>query len=129
MKLKSTFPSKVTSFFISLENKNGAMQFDKVEVEILPEIIGKNPEGKITKIYTDAFKDNVLSLDEILSRNRIEKKHSLKAINQIKKMHIEKSAAQYLFHKKLFKTTIRFDAIEILIKEGKCQINHIKQII
>lgn len=51
------------------------------------------------------------------------------AINQIKKMHIEKSAAQYLFHKKLFKTTIRFDAIEILIKEGKCQINHIKQII
>lgn len=71
---------------ISLENKNGAMQFDKVEVEILPEIIGKNPEGKITKIYTDTFKDNVLSLEDILTRNRIEKKHSIKAINQIKKM-------------------------------------------
>lgn len=61
------------------------MQFDKVEVEILPEIIGKNPEGKITKIYTDIFKDNVLSLEDILTRNRIEKKHSIKAINPNKK--------------------------------------------
>lgn len=81
---------------ISLENKNGAMSYDKVEVEILPEIIGKNPEGKITKIYNETYKDDVLTLDDILNRNRIEKKHSLKAINQIKKMiSYEKSNINY----------------------------------
>lgn len=71
---------------ISLDNKNGALPYDKVEVEILPEIIGKNPEGKITRIYTETNKDDVLTLDDILYRNRIEKKHSIKTINQIKKM-------------------------------------------
>lgn len=71
---------------ISNENKNGALPYDKVEVEILPEIVGKNPEGRIVRVYTEISKEDMLSLDEILDRNRIEKKHSLKAITQIKKM-------------------------------------------
>lgn len=86
---------------ISLENKNGAIHYDKVEVEILPEILGKNPEGRISKIYSETYKDDMVTLDEILNRNRIEKKHSLKAINQIKKMiSYEKSNLNYELNKR-----------------------------
>lgn len=87
---------------ISFENRNGAMSYDKVEVEILPEIFGKNPEGKITRIYdTDISKDDIITLDDILYRNRIEKKHSLKAINQIKKMiSYEKVSLDYELRKR-----------------------------
>ncbi len=70
---------------ISSENKNGAVSYDKVEVEIIPEIIGKNPEGKIVRIYAETSKDEMITLDDILDRNRIEVKHSQKAMNQIKK--------------------------------------------
>lgn len=70
---------------ISSENRNGAVSYDKVEVEILPEIIGKNPEGNILRVYAETSKDEIISLEEILERSRIETKHSQKAMNQIKK--------------------------------------------
>lgn len=81
--------------YISPENRNGAVTYDKVEVEIIPEIIGKNPEGRIIKIYNESSKD-ILTLDDILERNRIEKKHSTKAISQIKKtITYEKNNLEY----------------------------------
>lgn len=70
---------------ISPENRNGAVSYDKVEVEILSEIIGKNPEGRILRVYAETSKDEIITLEEILDRNRIEVKHSQKAMNQIKK--------------------------------------------
>lgn len=70
---------------ISFENKNGAVSYDKVEVEIQPEITGKNPEGIILRIHAETNKDEMMTLDEILDRNRIQIKHSQKAMNQIKK--------------------------------------------
>lgn len=81
--------------YISPENKNGAVAYDKVEVEIIPEILGKNPEGKIVKIYNESCKDT-LTLEDILERNRIEKKHSAKAMSQIKKtITYEKNNMEY----------------------------------
>lgn len=87
---------------ISLENKNGAVSYDKVEVEIISEIMGKNPEGRIVRIYAETSKDEIITLDEILDRNRIQIKHSQKAMNQIKKtISYEKNNLAYeILHRK-----------------------------
>ena len=73
--------------FIPEEYKNNALAYDKVEVEIQPTIHGKNPEGRIVKVLAfDSQKEERLSLDSILELNHIQKKHSLRAMNQIKKL-------------------------------------------
>ena len=51
------------------------------------------------------------------------------AVNKIKKIHMKKSAAIFLKENNFSRFTIRFDVIEVYMINGKCKINHIKQII
>ena len=50
------------------------------------------------------------------------------AVNFTKKMHIKNSAIIYIHKNKLYGCNVRFDVIEVIIKNGKCKINHIKNI-
>ena len=50
-------------------------------------------------------------------------------VNKIKKIHMKKSAAIFLKENNFSRFTIRFDVIEVYMINGKCKINHIKQII
>ena len=50
------------------------------------------------------------------------------AVNAIKKTHIKNSAKIYIHINKLYGWNVRFDVIEVIIKSGKCQINHIENI-
>ena len=50
------------------------------------------------------------------------------AINNLKKMHILKSAQYFLYKNKLFDRDVRFDAIEVLLQNGKFIVNHIEGI-
>ena len=50
------------------------------------------------------------------------------AVNFTKKMHIKNSAKIYIHMNNLYGCNVRFDVIEIIIKNGKCKINHIKNI-
>ena len=50
------------------------------------------------------------------------------AINNLKKMHILKSAQYFLYKTKLFDRDVRFDAIEVLLQNGKFIVNHIEGI-
>lgn len=51
------------------------------------------------------------------------------AVNYIKKKHIYKTAQYFLYKNNLLNEFVRFDVIEIIIKDGKVKINHIKHII
>jgi putative endonuclease len=50
------------------------------------------------------------------------------AINNIKQKHLYKTARYFLYKNNLLNCLIRFDAIEVLILNGKIKINHLKQI-
>ena len=50
------------------------------------------------------------------------------AVDFTKKMHIKNSAKIYIHINKLYGYDVRFDVIEVIIKNGKCKINHIKDI-
>ena len=43
--------------------------------------------------------------------------------------HLYKTARYFLYKNKMLNEFVRFDVVEILIKSGKFNINHIKQII
>lgn len=48
------------------------------------------------------------------------------AVNEIKKKHIKKAASFYIYKNGLDNSYIRFDVIEIYVKNEKFHINHIK---
>ena len=73
-------------------------------------------------------KDNCIVFVEIKTRNNLEYGTPAMAVNSTKKMHIKNSAKIYIHINKLYGFNVRFDVIEIIIKNGKCQINHIKNI-
>ena len=51
------------------------------------------------------------------------------AVNKIKQKHMYRAAKYFLYKTNLLEEVIRFDVIEVLLKDGKFNINHIKQII
>ena len=55
--------------------------------------------------------------------------YPLEAINLNKVRHLYNTAKYFLYINRIYNNCIRFDAIEILLKNGKFNIRHIKQII
>ena len=51
------------------------------------------------------------------------------AVTKQKIKHLCRTARYFLYKNKMFNEFIRFDVVEILIKSGKFNVNHIKQII
>ena len=51
------------------------------------------------------------------------------AVTKQKIKHLFKTARYFLYKNKMLNEYIRFDVVEILIKSGKFNINHIKQIV
>lgn len=74
-------------------------------------------------------KNNIIVFVEVKTRSTDKYGTPSEAVNNKKKQHLKRSAAIYLTEKNFFKCIIRFDVIEVIIKSGKCKINHIKQII
>lgn len=65
---------------------------------------------------------------EVKTRNNLEYGTPAMAINKTKMNHIRNSAKIFIHLNKLYNSNIRFDVIEVIIKNGKCKINHIKDI-
>ena len=75
-----------------------------------------------------AQKGKCIIFVEIKTRNNLEYGTPAMAVNSIKKMHIKNSAKIYIHTNKLYGWSVRFDVIEVIIQNGKCQINHIENI-
>ena len=92
------------------------------------EIIETNFYTKKGEIDIVSKKDNYIVFVEIKTRNNLEYGTPAMAVNFTKKMHIKNSAKIYIHMNNLYGCNVRFDVIEIIIKNGKCKINHIKNI-
>lgn len=93
------------------------------------EIIETNFYTRKGEIDIIARKDNYIIFVEVKTRTTLEYGTPAMAVNYLKKEHL-KMVAKFFIHKnKLYKYDIRFDVIEVFIKDGKCGINQIEGII
>lgn len=92
-------------------------------------IICKNFYTRKGEIDIIAKKEKELVFIEVKTRSDCNFGSPSMAIDITKIKHMKIAAGIFLSLNKFNKYGIRFDAIEIIIKDGKCKINHIKQII
>ena len=102
---------------------------DKYLVENGYQIIKKNFRCKQGEIDIIAKDKNEIVFVEVKTRTNEKYGRASEAVNKIKKIHMKKSAAIFLKENNFSRFTIRFDVIEVYMINGKCKINHIKQII
>ncbi len=91
-------------------------------------IVGRNfycRQGEIDIIAKD--KKEIVFI-EVKTRTNDKFGRPSEAVNTIKQRNMYKAAQYFLFKSKLQYSYVRFDVIEILLKDGKFNINHIKQI-
>ena len=93
------------------------------------EIIENNYYTRNGEIDIIASKNNYIIFVEVKTRTNEKYGRASEAVNKIKKFHMKKSAAIFLKENNFSRFTIRFDVIEVYMINGKCKINHIKQII
>lgn len=92
------------------------------------EILETNFYTKKGEIDIITQKDDCIIFFEIKTRNNLEYGTPAMAVNDLKKQHIKSAAKIFIHVNKLYKYNIRFDVIEVIIKNGKCKINQIKNI-
>ena len=93
------------------------------------EIIENNYYTRNGEIDIIASKNNYIIFVEVKTRTNEKYGRASEAVNKIKKKKKKKSAAIFLKENNFSRFTIRFDVIEVYMINGKCKINHIKQII
>ena len=89
-------------------------------------ILEINYYAKVGEIDIIAQKDITIIFVEVKTRTNLKYGTPAMAINQNKKRHIKMSAQYYVLKNNYKKFNIRFDVIEVFIKDGKCNINHIQ---
>lgn len=93
------------------------------------EIVDTNFYSRGGEIDIVAQKDNILVFIEVKTRSNFKYGTPAMAVNLTKKKHLRSTAKVYIYINRLYGYDVRFDVIEVLIKDGKCEINHIEQII
>ena len=92
------------------------------------EVLETNFYTKKGEIDIIVKKDNYIIFVEVKTRNNLEYGTPAMSVNNTKKKHIKSAAKIFIHINGLYKYNIRFDVIEIIIKNGKCKINHIERI-
>ena len=92
-------------------------------------IIENNYYTRNGEIDIIANKEKYIVFVEVKTRTNEKYGRASEAVNNIKKNHMKRSAAIFLKENNFSGFTIRFDVIEVYMINGKCKINHIKQII
>ena len=84
--------------------------------------------GEIDIIAKDNNKNELVFI-EVKTRSSFNFGRPAQSVNSIKQSHILNTAKYYLYKNKIKNTFLRFDVIEIFVKDYSFKINHIKQII
>ena len=92
-------------------------------------IIENNYYTRNGEIDIIANKEKYIVFVEVKTRTKEKYGKPSEAVNKTKKLHMRRSAAIFLRENNFSKFIIRFDVIEVYMINGKCKINHIKQII
>ena len=92
------------------------------------EILETNFCTKRGEIDIIAQKHNCIVFFEVKTRTNLKYGTPAMAVNSVKKKHIKFVAKIFLALNKLKESEVRFDVIEVLIMNGKCDINHLEGI-
>ena len=92
-------------------------------------IIDKNYYYKGGEIDIIAKDKNEYVFVEVKTRTNNKFGKPVEAVNKTKKRHIYKTAEYYLYYKKIQNVYVRFDIIEILKKQNRFYVHHIKNAI
>lgn len=92
------------------------------------EIITTNFFSKNGEIDIVAEQDQIIIFVEVKTRTNYKYGTPAKAVDETKRKHMRMAAGKFLSLNNFSRYTIRFDVIEIIINNGKCNINHLKQI-
>ena len=92
-------------------------------------IIKRNFYCKQGEIDIIAKYKNEMVFIEVKTRTSNSYGRPAEAVTSIKQLHMYKAARYFLYKKNLLNVAIRFDVIEVLLKDGRFRVNHIKQII
>ena len=92
------------------------------------EILETNFYTKRGEIDIIAQKDKCIVFIEVKTRTNLKYGTPAMAVNSVKKEHIKFAAKIFLALNKVKEAEIRFDVIEVLIINGKCEINHLEGI-
>ena len=90
------------------------------------EVLETNFYTKKGEIDIIAKYNNCIVFVEVKTRTNLKFGTPAMAVNTIKRKHIKNVAKIFLYLNRLYNNEIRFDVIEVLIKDGKCMINHIE---
>ena len=83
-------------------------------------------QGEIDIVAKD--KDEIVFV-EVKTRSNYNFGRPSEAVDYNKQKHIYRVAKYYLYKRNLLNLFVRFDVIEVLIENGKFNVNHIRQII
>ena len=90
-------------------------------------IFERNYNSKFGEIDIIALDKDCISFVEVKTRTNSKFDSPAYAVGRTKKAHITRTALNYINHKRLNNYFMRFDIIEVIMKEGKLEsINHIK---
>lgn len=105
---------------------------EKIAVKYLEknkyQVLEKNFYCRQGEIDIIAIDRNEIVFIEVKTRSGNNFGRPAEAVNYIKQKHMYKAAEYFLYKSDLLDEPVRFDVIEILIANGKFNINHIKQI-
>lgn len=94
------------------------------------EILYRNYYTKKGEIDIIAVKQKIISFIEVKTRSNFKYGNPVDAVNYTKIKHIIKTAEIFLYENKEYEDyEINIDVIEVIIREGKCRFNHIKNIL
>lgn len=85
-------------------------------------------QGEMDIIAKDVPKKEIVFI-EVKTRSNLKYGNPSEAVNKAKQSHIKQVARYYLYKNQINNIAIRFDVIEVYMKEKNYTINHIKQIL
>lgn len=85
-------------------------------------------QGEIDIVAKDLSKKELVFL-EVKTRSNFCFGRPIDAVDKYKQKHIFDAANYYVYKHFIYNTFIRFDVIEVIIKNHSYKINHIKQIL
>ena len=94
------------------------------------EIVDRNfrcKQGEIDIIAKDLSKNELVFI-EVKTRLNFNFGQPAQSVNYIKQKHILNVSKYYLYKNSIENTFIRYDIIEVFVKNSEFQINHLKQI-
>ena len=92
-------------------------------------IIKRNFYCKQGEIDIIAQDNQEIVFIEVKTRSNMFFGRPSEAVNKVKLKHMCKAAKYYLYKSNCCNNIVRFDVVEVLVKDGKFSVNYIKQII